>query len=188
MISTYQKMERCSQFAQSDDCNIDGLLIELLSEGDWRVRYAAAVACGDRRAEVFVAPLLRVLAAEDAAPLYSQPEVEAGGHAGATEVLLPQFPGGTTPEEIEAWKRRGRLKQAACLALGQIGKVDARVLDVLHRYATDAREDYTVRAAACKALGEIGSTRSAPFLERATRDEEWCTATEAAKSLAKINA
>lgn len=186
MTATYEKIERCARLVQSDDGDDDSQLIAHLHDHDWRVAYAAAVACGDRGKSIFIAPLLEVLAREDAAPLYSQPESEAGGHAGATEVLQPQFPDGTTQVEIEAWKRRGRLKQAACLALGQIGKADAGVLNALHRYATDAGEDYTVRAAACKALGQIGSTQSARFLERAAGDEEWCTATEAAKSLSQI--
>lgn len=188
MATTYQRIELCAQLATEHTEDVNATLTSLLSDEDWRVRYAAAVAIGDRCDTAFIPALLHALALEDKAPLYNQPEVEAGGHAGSTEVTAPEFPVGTTSEMREAWARRGRLKQAICLALGQIGKSSAEILDYLHRYATDSGEDYTVRAAACKALGQIRSQDSVPFLQRATGDEEWCTATEAAKALATIGA
>jgi len=40
--------------------------------------------------------------------------------------------------------------------------------------------------AACKALGTIGDAASLPVLEQAVGDQEWCTRTEAARSLAAI--
>jgi hypothetical protein len=42
-----------------------------------------------------------------------------------------------------------------CLAWGNIGQQDARLLEVLHRCVTDAGEDAAVRVAAGKALGQL---------------------------------
>lgn len=186
MPSTYEKIEQCTNLASSQAHDAEEALLSLLRDEEWRVRYAAAVAAGDRRNAEFVGPLVELLAEEDAAPLYKQPEVEAGGHAGATEVRRPSFPPGTTEAMMAAWQRRGRIKQAVCLALGQIGDSSDATLSSLHRYATDQSEDYTVRAAACLALGQIAAPQSAPFLQQATKDEEFCTSTEATKALASV--
>ena len=93
---------------------------------------------------------------------------------------------GTSAATRAAWERRGRIKQAACLALGCIGQPEPRVLECLHRYATDQGQDYAVRAAACKALGLIHSPLSRPIVEQATADLEWCTKTEAQKAVQRI--
>ncbi len=177
--TAFSKMEAC--LAATPD-NWSEVLIHL-TDGNWRVRYAAAVALGDLRRPEAVRPLLDLLRDEDAAPLYSQPDVQTSGHAGATAVVPPQFPPGTTEEELEAWRRRGRLKQAACLALGSIAVSTPQVREILQRYATDSGEDYTVRAAASKALASVGDASSVATLRAAEADEEWCTKTEAKKAL-----
>jgi len=78
------------------------------------------------------------------------------------------------------------VKQAICLALGQIGQAEPAVLAMLHRYVGNMDEDYTVRAAAGQALGQFGSPLSRPFLEKGAQDEEFCARTEARKALAQI--
>jgi HEAT repeat protein len=103
------------------------------------------------------------------------------------------LPAGALPTGLDeataaAWQRRGRVKQALCLAIGATRNADPEALRRLQRYATDQREDCAVRAAACKALGQLGPPGSRSTLEQAARDGEWCTATEAAKALAALDA
>lgn len=189
MITThFDLMEQCAEIGLNRDVRGLPVLFGALAHTDWRVRYAAAVALGDVPDASSIEPLLKALAIEDAAPLYSQPPLSAGGSAGAPGGTLPVFPEGTTEDQIEAWRRRGRLKQALCLALGAIAHGSPAVLAALHRYATDGAEDYLVRASACKALGLIGDLSSREFLSKAANDEEWCTAKEAAKALALLPA
>jgi HEAT repeat protein len=186
MKSTFDKMESCiSSSGCKDEKSFDRLL-ESLSDGNWRVRYAAAIALGDRRDPKAIDPLLKTLQKEITEPIFSQPPLEGGAHAGSNSPFSVQFPEGTTEETKEAWRRRGRLMQAICLALGSIGGSAPGMLEILHRYATDQSCDYGVRAAACKALGQIASKESVPFLEKAAADEEWCTKTEARKALDSI--
>lgn len=184
--ASYERMERCADIALRGDLNALPELFSALADADWQLRYAAAVALGDLRPKTAVQPLLAALAIEDAAPLYSQPPLSAGGSAGSGNVTAPQFPAGTTEEQIAAWTRRGRLKQAICLALGAVGEGAPEVLEALHRTAVDGGEDYLVRASSCKALGLIGSPTSRAVLDQAAKDEEWCTAKEAHKALARL--
>jgi HEAT repeat protein len=178
--------------AASDPASLT-LLLDLLRDADWRVRYAAAVALQDRRDPAAIPALLETLAAEDAAPLFSSPELEDTilDAAGARPTDIP-FPPGTTEEMKEAWRRRGRIKQAVALALGAIGQAapraaqDPAVLAVLHRYARDPEQDYAVRAASCHALGEIASPASAACLKQACADEETCTRLEAMKAYRRV--
>ncbi len=184
----FELMDQCVDIGLRKDAASLPVLFMALAHADWRVRYTAAVALGDLRASAAVQPLLEALAIEDAAQLYSQPELPAGGSAGSPGGATPQFPAGTTPDQIEAWRRRGRLKQAICLALGEIGEGVPGVLSALHRYAVDSGENYMVRAAACKALGLIASPTSRAVLTAAAKDEEWCTSKEAVKALVRLPA
>ena len=188
MITHFELMDRCAEIGLAGDRAALPELFKLMMHDDWRVRYAASVAAGDLRAPEAIAPLMWVLWREDAAPLYSQPPLPAGGSAGSSGVTTPAFPEGTTPETIEAWRRRGRVKQAACLALGYIGEAAPQALAALQRYAVAPEEDYVVRAAACQALGKINHPSSREVLLRAAKDEEWCTNHEAAKALARLPA
>ena len=179
MNAAYDGMERCMDPATSV-----AALIKALRDEDWQTRFAAAVALGDRRERSAVESLLEALQCEDRAPLYSQRTELDGIPAGSPEGHAPTFPPGTTDATRSAWARRGRIKQAICFALGEIGVVNARVLEFLQRYATDQGEDYMVRAAANKALGRLPHPSNRPALERAAADPEWCTQTEARKALA----
>lgn len=187
-MNTYELMERCANIALNSDTAEVPTIIEALAHADWQVRYAAAIAAGDLAVPETIPSLLAMMAGEDAAPLYTQPPIAAGGSAGSSRVQAPVFPAGTTPDTIEAWRRRGRLKQAGCLALGAIGQISSEALTTLHRYAVDAGEDYPVRAAACQALGLLAQTESREVLQRASEDEEWCTKTEARKALQRLPA
>jgi HEAT repeat protein len=175
-------MEECARLAAGTDAASLETLIRRLGDADWQVRFAAAVALGDRRDAAAIPALLRTLREEDAAPVYGQEKDLEGIPAGAPSSSV-DAPGGVARETIRAWERRGRLKQAACLALGSIRVGHADVLTVLRRYATSAAEDYAVRAASAKALGQIADTGSVATLEQTARDEEWCTSAEARKAL-----
>ncbi|HUW35217.1 MAG TPA: HEAT repeat domain-containing protein [Planctomycetota bacterium] len=184
-MNVYERMENCIIASRRAGGESLSLLLDALKDDAWEVRYSAAVGLGDLRDAAAIDGLLALLKEEDAAPLFTQPG-ECFGTAGSTVAPSPDLPQATAKETLEAWRRRGRVKQAACFALGAIGKADPRVLDVLHRYAVDTAQDYMVRAAACKALGQLASPASKSVLEAAANDEEWCTKTEARKALAAV--
>ena len=179
MSGTLEEMESC--FALEFEA-----LVAKLGHRDWRIRYTAAVALGDRGEPASVPALVRALEAEDKEPLYSQKAEFGGAHAGSNRPGGIKFPDGVAEGTLECWRRRGRVKQALCLALGQMGAAAAPALPLLHRYAVSQEEDYQVRAAACKALGQIGDAASVPALEKASSDPEWCSKTEAARSLKTV--
>ena len=188
MDTCFAKLERCAEAGRlADDASLTELLA-LLQDPEWRVRYAAAVALGDRRDARAVAPLVACLAAEDAAPLFTQKTDIGSSPAGYPFDFKAEFPPDLTPETRACWERRGRVKQAASLALGAIGKTAPEILAHLHRYVTDPSHDPEVRAAAAKALGLIGDPTSRPHIEKATQDFEWCTRTEAQTALRRIAA
>jgi len=186
MNTVFEKMEFCAaNITQPDEAAFTQTLA-LLADENWRVRYSAAIALGDRRDPRAVDALVQALRRENEAPLFTQPKLEGGAHAGSNHPFEVIFPTGTTEETKEAWRCRGRVLQAACLALGNIGTTTPAALELLHDYALDQSRDYAVRAAACKALGQIANPESLPVLEKATQDEEWCTAREAQKAVQKI--
>jgi predicted dehydrogenase len=186
METTLHRMDACAAIAERRDASKFSELVGALGDPDWRVRYAAIVALGDLGDPQAVDPLCALLRAEASEPIFTQPPLKGGGYAGATHVSPIAFPAGTTEEVKEAWRRRGRLLQAGCLALGNLGSPTAPLLDLLHDFATDQKRDYVVRAAACKALGQLACPGSLPAVEQATQDEEWCTACEARKAVAAI--
>ncbi|MFZ2656585.1 MAG: HEAT repeat domain-containing protein [Victivallales bacterium] len=187
MNSTFDKMEFCVEHSNSHDDRSFDKTITCLGDHNWRVRYAAAIALGDRKDPKAVDALIRTLKKESQEPLFSQPALEGGAHAGSNIPFSVIFPEGTTEGTKEAWRRRGRLIQAICLALGNIGASSPAALEMLHFYAADQKCDYSVRAAACKALGQIASPESLPVLQKAVGDEEWCTSCEAKKAVESIN-
>jgi HEAT repeat protein len=186
MDDTLLRMDACAAIAEGGDTTRLPEVIAALADPDWRVRYAALVALGDLRDPRAVEPVLALLRMEALEPLFTQPPLQGGGHAGATRVNPVAFPDGTTETTKEAWHRRGRLLQAGCLALADLGTPSASVFELLHDFATDQRRDFMVRAAACKALGQLASQESLTVLEQATQDEEWCTACEARKAVLAI--
>jgi HEAT repeat protein len=182
----FQTIESCAVLAQlKDDASLQRL-IDLAAHASWRVRFAAAVALGDRANPSAVSALLNMLAHEDSEPIYGQAEHYVGAPAGATTIAATANPAGVPEQTIECWRRRGRIKQAACVALGQIGPAARSAVTRMCHYATNQKEDYAVRAAACQALGLIGDASAAPSLRTATGDEEWCTKTQASKALRAI--
>lgn len=184
--TVFEKMEFCAAHVSRQDEADFARTLGLLADADWRVRYAAAIALGDRRDPRAVDALVQALLLENEAPLFAQPKLEGSLDAGSNLPFAVLFPEGTTEPVKEAWRRRGRVIQAVCLALGSIGTASAEALKLLHEYATDQSRDYVVRAAACKALGQIAAPESLPVLEQAARDEETCTKWEAQKSLKSI--
>lgn len=190
MVAHFSLIDTCAALAeQCDEASLQELM-ERTRHADWRVRLSAVVALGDRADAGALPALLEVLRQEDAAPLYTQVSHLAGAPAGATMLAPvnfgPEITAGLTPEIKECWRRRGRLKQAVCWALAAIGAQAAPAVATLCRYAIDKQEDYAVRAAACLALGKIGDASARATLELATRDDEWCTKTEAGKALAAL--
>lgn len=187
MSTVFEKMELCAASASLSDDASFARTLGMLSDDNWRVRFAAAVALGDRRDPRAVDALVQTLRAESEAPVFSQPKLEASIPAGSNRTLDVPFPPGTTESTKEAWRRRGRLIQAICFALGDIGVATPAALELMHVYALNQDLDYMVRASATRALGLLARPESLPILEQAARDEEWCTACEARKALKKIS-
>ena len=179
MSRIFLSMERCAQLAlDSDDQSLNELLAAL-EHTRWEVRYAAAIALGDRRDARAIPALLQVLSSEDDAGIYGQPKLiwdESG----------PIFPAGTTESDKDAWSRRWRLKQAAIIALGQIREPDPLLLNLLRRYAVDQDEEYGIRAASCRTLGLIPDAGSLEALVIAKGDPEFCARTEAHKAWDRV--
>lgn len=186
LIQNYPLMEDCLLQVISPNSDTVGTLVARLGHADWRVRVAAAVALEELAAPAAEPALLAALRAEDAAPVYSQPDGFGGAPAGADKIFTINFPPGTTEEQKECWCRRGRVKQAVIWALAALPSVSPAASALLQGYATNQGEDYMVRAAACRALGRVGGAAAAAVLEVASNDGEWCTANEARKSLALI--
>jgi len=181
MNDTFATMERCASLAEGADPDAVGALIELLSHHAWQVRFAAAVGLGDRRDKAAVPALLKLLEAEDAAPIYTQPTLEID--ATGTKV---SFPEGTDEKTHAAWARRWRIKQAVLLSLGQIGYSEPAMLRDIAAKAVNQDEGYPVRAAACHALATLADATCLAALQAAARDDEFCTKTEGIKALAAL--
>ncbi|WP_308635440.1 HEAT repeat domain-containing protein [Paenibacillus silvisoli] len=185
MRSCYEQMEAC--FA----CGSDELK-QLAVGPEWRVRYAAAVAIGERQDADYGDTLEAMLAIEDARPLFTQPVTEFVGVNGDTslaEQVKPfqvVFPVPADEATQEAWKTRGRVKQAILFAVYAIGTANERLIDRLHGYIRDAGQDATVKAAAVRALGKVGGPNSLPFCKEAAAYDEWCTRVEAGKAIGAL--
>jgi HEAT repeat protein len=180
----FAEMERSLSAAAGGEGDVLEKLAEALRDERWPVRYAAAVSLGElgESAGRAVPALLAALEQEDAAPLYTQPGNLSGGPAGSN---MPMGAPSQAADAItlDAWRRRGRIKQAAIWALHDIGVSTPAVRAALHRYAVNQGDDYAVRAAACRALRRLGNDESIPVLKQASQDGEWCTACEARTSL-----
>jgi HEAT repeat protein len=182
-------IDECLSWGRQTDVASLTALRARLRHPEWQVRYAAAIALGDRRDPSVIPELLALLAEEDAAPLYTQEgDLVAGTPAGSNAGVSTSALTAIDAETLAAWARRGRIKQAVSWTLAEIGVATPEILTVLQRYAIDQHEDYAVRAAACRALGLLADPSSLPVLEQACDDGEWCTATEAQKACARLNA
>jgi HEAT repeat protein len=165
---------------------------EALGHPDWQVRFAAAEAVGRAADAASLDGLAGLLEEERRAPLYDQPPVRYQGMGDATEIaervdpLVPSFPFEPDAPTKEAWRRRGRLKQAALFAIARIGSAEPGLVKTVCAMALDDGEDYAVRMAACRCLGRIGDRDCLPTLEAAAAIDEWCTAVEARKSIEAI--
>ncbi len=180
----FERMEAVMAAGRAGNC---AQLEEALADRDWRIRFTAAVAAGECGDEGLALPLVALIDREDLQPLYSEPRMSAVSSDAASIFGSDlEFDGQVTDEEKAAWQRRGRVKQAAILALGELGIRRPEVLSRLHRDLLDMKQDYMVRAACAKALGELGDRGSLSFLQQACEDDEFCTRTEACKAVAQI--
>ncbi len=186
MNKQFDYMEKCIAAGQLNDEQSYQFLLTALGSHDWQIRYAAVVAIGDRKNPMAIDALVKILRDENTAPIYTPDADYGGAPAGSPYAVEPNLPAGTTDETRDAWHRRGRIKQAAIIAIGSIGVADPHALDLLHEYAVNQKEDYMVRAAACQSLGKLASPTSKPFLEKAVTDGETCTMMEAVRALRQI--
>ena len=194
MFDEFKNMEMC--FAR-----------EVLTENEWEeiiakaavsdsffVRYGAAVAISRYGNEKQLGLLTELLNREEKEPIYGQKANLKNTDADAGDNMVGNigFPAHTSEKEKQAWQRRGKIKQAVCLAAAEICKRHGplaegeRLLDLLHIYILKQSEDYGVRAAAARALRAAGDEKSLDVLYKAQNDPEWCTKTEAKKSIRAI--
>lgn len=183
-METYDWMER----ALADPACLPGAA----AHDDWRVRYAAAVAMGRLGDPANLPHLRAMLAREEGRPLYSQPRASFPGTHDDTRMaerilaVRAVFDRETTEEEREAWKCRGRVKQACLFAIGDIGVADAPLRRAVEALLADP--DDPVRMAAFRALGRIGDAESLALIERMLETPEHCSRTEAQKAHAALRA
>lgn len=161
---------------------------------NWRVRYGAAIAMGEKQDPSYVPVLLEMLKNEDKLDLYSQPQVKEfiGGYddtrmaemlVKVQEVFDKEY-----PDHIkEAWKCRGRVRHAAIFALYDIGVVNEAVNRYLCECLERPNEDFAVCAAAARTLGKLGNAGCIPSIERGMEKDEWCLRCEGRKAIAKLS-
>jgi HEAT repeat protein len=187
MMSVLPQMEMAFQYAESRNDTAFRALVEMLEDENWRLNYSAAVALENWPDPRFLPALTRLLEREDREPLYELPEgCAAGGHAGTVFLGQPSFPSQYSAREIEAWRRRGRVKHAVCFTLAKFPSLPGSLLRHLEKYAVSNKEDHMVRAAASRVLGVCGDQDSLEALALACDDEEWCAKTEARKARAAL--
>ena len=187
MNSLMHQMEAAFHYAESQDDSAFSSLMEMLEDGNWRLNYSAAVALENWPDPRFLPALTRLLEREDREPLYELPKgCAAGGHAGTVFIGQPVFPSQYSAREIEAWRRRGRVKHAVCFTLAKFPSLPGSLLRHLEKYAVTQKEDHMVRAAASRVLGICGDKDSLETLDLASNDEEWCAKTEARKARAAL--
>lgn len=159
---------------------------------NWRVRYAAAVAIGqtpDRRWLPLLKEMLRI---ENARPLYTQPPAHFSNSTDDTRMaeqigpITATFDHAVDEATLDAWRCRGRVKQAVLFALYEVGEADDELRAILHAYLEDPQEEYPIKAAAGRALGRVGNRSSIPALQVAQKFDEWCTQMEATKAMGRI--
>ncbi len=182
MISEYDLMELVLGDPEA--------LAQHWNDDRWRVRYAAAVAMGETGDPRWLPELHRLLVIEDGRDLYSQPRVM--GFVGsfddtrmAEQLIRTEaiFDREYSPEALDAWACRGRVKQACLLAVHTIGEASDDLLVSIYRALDDPHEDFVVKTAAAKALARVGDRESIPYLTRAVALDEWCLRVEATKAL-----
>jgi len=168
------------------------LIADASMHADWRIRYAAALAMAQHPDAQWLPLLARMLEIEARRPLYTQPPARFSRGTGDTrmaEQIGPIdvfFDADYDKDTLDAWRCRGRVRQAVLFAIAAIGSADDALLDVLHGYIFDPHEDFTVKAASARALGMIGDPRSIPALREAQVFDEWCTNREATKALQRM--
>lgn len=161
---------------------------------NWRVRYAAAVAIGEKKNPEYIDILLELLKNEDKLDLYSQPKVKEfiGGYddtrmaemlVSIKEVFSEEY----SDDIKEIWKCRGRVRHAAIFALYEIGVPNEEIERYLCESIVRPNEDFAVCAATARTLGKIGSEKAIPYIERAMQKDEWCLRCEGKKAILNIS-
>ena len=165
---------------------------EAAVHADWRVRYAAALAMAQDPMPRWLPFLQRMLEIESERQLYAQPAVRFSVGTGDTRMaeqigpIEVLFDAEYAEATKEAWRCRGRVRQAVLFAIAAIGTCDDELREMLHGFLRDPDEDFAVKAATARALGMIGHPDSVPFLHMAVAVDEWCTNREARKALQRM--
>ncbi|MFN8446034.1 MAG: hypothetical protein U0175_34905 [Caldilineaceae bacterium] len=160
---------------------------------NWRVRYAAAVAIGQSQDRRWLPLLKEMLSIENARPLYTQTPAHFTNSTDDTRMaeqigpITASFDHEVDDSTLDAWRCRGRVKQAVLFALHDIGEADDEIRAILHAYLEDPKEEYPIKAAAGRALQRVGNRSSIPALQTAQKFDEWCTQMEATKAIRSIN-
>lgn len=184
-MNTFELMEQ----ALSDQ----DAMLQLSRHPEWRVRYCAAIGMGETGDARWLPALYDLMKLEAARDLYGQPRVKqfvnsyddtlAAEQLVATEAIWEVEP---TATQRDDWQCRGRVRQAAILAVHAIGQPDSAWEQLLIEVLHDGREDSVVRTAAAKALSRVGGAASLNPLRAALEIDEWCLAIEVRKSLSAL--
>jgi HEAT repeat protein len=164
-----------SRLGTSRNARAFELLIQALSERDWRMHKAAAKALGELGDARAVEPLIKTLA--DKSCLIGdvrEAAAEALGRLGDTRAVEPLMQS-LSGHEIA-------VRKAAAAALGRLG--DARAVEPLIKALKEKRED--VRETAAMALGQFGDTHAVEALiETVSKlpERDWAVRKTAAAAL-----
>jgi HEAT repeat protein len=179
--TAYDKMEECAV-----GCNLE----KHSSDSDWQIRYSAAIGMGERKDAKWLSVLEQMIAHERNRPLYTQPPASFPGkpddqtrlseHIGPLEVVFDKH---YDEETKDAWLCRGRVMQAILYAIYDIGSTTDNLLSLIHGCLDEKTNDLCIIAAAARTLGKVGDLSSMGLLEKLMQIDEWCTATEAKKSI-----
>lgn len=167
-------------------------LEQLARHADWRVRYAAAVAIEQTQDRRWLPLLQEMLQIENSRPLYSQPPAHFSNSTDDTRMAEQIGPIGVHFDDEadestkEAWRCRGRVKQAVLFALYNMGEANDEIRALLHGYLDNPKEEYPIKAAAARALGAVGDQNSIAALRSAQEFDEWCTQKEAEKAIERL--
>ncbi len=155
---------------------------------DWRVRYAAAVAVGERGDANGLYLLEEIVKGERARPLYSQPSVRfenAPDDTAMAEMIGPiraVFDREYDDFTLQAWQCRGRVLQAAYFAYAKLGKESAFLDEEMFRLLGEDEDDAVV-SAGYVAFAACGGKKTYDKLMQIGESKHYCAALERKKAL-----
>ncbi len=183
MLKTFLAQESCFESAEN--------IQKCAKHPDWRVRYAAAVAIGERADASLLPVLEEIVRREKGRPLYSQPSCRfenAPDDTGMAEMVGPIracFDREYDEETLQAWQCRGRVLQAAYFAYAKIGRESKFLNEEMYRILQEDVDDAAM-AAGYVAFAACGGKEVYARLCEIGESKHYCANFERGKTLKKL--